>query len=145
MKLLSSIIIFISFIANLGFAASPGHSDGKPSHEIYFPHTPEREKAVRPEIPILIAPKELETIPAKTEVLLKWQGAAGTESYSLQVSTDADFYVLLINESLFNGTEYNLKELEPGKTYYWRVAAIKSSNIPGHTKSLYKRASFSVE
>lgn len=57
---------------------------------------------------------------------LNWQGAATTEKFVLQVSTDPNFYydtAFVYNDTLTENT-YTLTGLKPHTTYVWRVQAI---------------------
>lgn len=57
---------------------------------------------------------------------LNWQGAATTEKFVLQVSTDPNFYydtAFVYNDTLTENT-YTLTGLKPNTTYVWRVQAI---------------------
>ena len=59
---------------------------------------------------------------------LNWQGAATTEKFVLQVSTDPDFYydtAFVYNDTLTENT-YTLTGLKPHTAYVWRVQAICS-------------------
>lgn len=116
------------------------------SFEIYHEQKPNSNLAQRPGIPKLTAPAPLATVGAG-EIKLQWNKIEDASAYALQVSADPIFFTLLVNEPLYKETSYTLKDikLEPGKNYYWRVAAVKEENQPGTIKSLFNRSSFTVK
>jgi hypothetical protein len=59
-----------------------------------------------------------------------WQKSELAESYLLQVSGNDDFTDLFISKEIEADTFcFSEKDLEPGKTYFWRVRAIKGEII----------------
>lgn len=113
--------------------------------ELYHEEAPSRSVIIRPMVPKLSEPAPLEVLNTQ-EVTLRWNPVDSANYYALQVSADPIFYNLLVNEPLLNQVQYSLKDikLESGKTYYWRVASYKDSNLPGFAKSLFNRSSFSL-
>lgn len=136
MKTLFLIIFLSSFIA---FA-------NEENIEYYHQEKPIAENAQRPSIPKILAPTPLSLIAASSSEL-KWGKVEEASAYALQVSADPIFYSLLVNETLYKETSYSLKylNLESGKNYYWRVAAIKEGNQIGTIKSLFNRSSFTAK
>jgi hypothetical protein len=127
-----------------GAHAAKGHQD--PSHardntSLFPPKKPNMDLATQPARVELVEPSIMSKVPGNT-VTLKWQAAANAESYHLQVATDPNFKWLKYEENLYKNTSYELKNLEPGKHYYWRVASIKSGNNPGTTKSDFVKSMF---
>ncbi len=57
----------------------------------------------------------------KTKVTLNWAAVIGAESYTLQISTDADFNNLVVDETLTKTTFE--KELAGDTEYYARIKA----------------------
>ena len=134
--------LIISCFAFLSLAANAAGDN------IHYYHEPKPETAriQRPAIPNLSAPAPLSTVPA-AGLTLQWTKVEEATAYAVQVSTDPVFFALVVNEPIHKDTSYTFKDvkLESGKKYYWRVAAIKSENQEGFTKSLFNRSSFSVQ
>ncbi len=64
-----------------------------------------------------------------------WSAVPNAETYRLQVSTDPDFGVLIVDQAGIVGTSYVLtSSLATDKQYYWRVYA---GNICGDVASTY--------
>ena len=57
-----------------------------------------------------------------TSPTLRWDVSIGAASYILQVSTSADFSILVVNQTGIAGTSYGVSLLS-NTTYYWRVNA----------------------
>lgn len=57
---------------------------------------------------------------ARTQVQLQWSAGNRGGDIRVQVSTDAAFGELLVDEVPPRNTR-DLKDLEPGRTYYWRL------------------------
>ena len=68
------------------------------------------------------------TLNMPTNPQLKWNAANYSDSYKLQVATDAGFSNLVVNESGLTGTTYNLSGLNYNQMYYWRV---RGTNVAG--------------
>ncbi len=113
---------------------------------VFKKEAPILEQAQRPSIPKLLAPEPLAKV-ASDSIELKWTTIEAATAYALQVSGDPIFFHLIVNEPLYKGTSYTLKDvkLETNKNYYWRVAAIKEGNQEGTTKSLFNRSSFTIQ
>lgn len=75
-------------------------------------------------------------------VTLKWKAVEGVTNYHIQVATDPNFKWLKADETLYPNTTFEVKELEKGKHYYWRVAAMKPENDPSYIKSPYVKSMF---
>jgi hypothetical protein len=77
-----------------------------------------------PEIPlqpILYAPEDLAMVNQAQPVVFQWTPRGFGRSYHLQVSTDAYFNNLTVDESGLKKCGYELTSVDPGTTYYWRV------------------------
>jgi hypothetical protein len=101
------------------------------------------EKVARPTAVKLVSPKFRDVISATT-AKLEWAAAEGANSYHVQVATDPNFKWLVVNEHLIQGTNYEVKDLQPGTTYFWRIASTKSDNDSMYTKSLFESSLFST-
>jgi hypothetical protein len=72
----------------------------------------------------------------QSSVSLKWQPAAGARSYQVMVAEDPAFHSALLG-TLVTQPATSIQNLAPGKTYYWRAAAISwggcraASGAPG--------------
>lgn len=73
--------------------------------------------------PIPNFPTNNSKINYKIPVQLSWSPVGFVTSYALQVSLDANFSSLLINEFSIKEATYKLVSLLPNTTYYWRVSA----------------------
>ena len=79
-------------------------------------------KSASPVIPVLSSPgNKLTDLPVA--LLLKWNPSEGAVTYSLQVSTSADFSSLLVSQNNITATEYAISGLDHNITYYWKVSA----------------------
>jgi hypothetical protein len=81
-----------------------------------------RTVVVIPGIPQLLAPTN-NFQNAKTPLLLDWTAIQGATSYSMQVSTDPNFDTVDITSDGQAATEFQLTNLQPQTTYYWRIRA----------------------
>lgn len=60
--------------------------------------------------------------------MITWSASAGATAYRVQVSTTADFSETLYDALNVTGTSFQLSDLEPLKSYYWRVKADDNNN-----------------
>ncbi len=109
--------------------------------------------------PPQVADKSLSTPPAQTKLTspefmakikadaqkLEWTASSSADSYHLQVATDPNFKWLMVDEHWVKATSYEVKGLQKGKHYYWRVAAVKSNNDPMSLKSNFVSSMFAAE
>lgn len=72
--------------------------------------------------PMLISP-ENGTIELEENIEFTWSMVNGADNYNLQLSKDADFSSILVDEIL-TSTSKNIDMVELSSTYYWRVLAI---------------------
>jgi hypothetical protein len=137
--------LLVSFVAGTLLVSSLAQAS-EVNFEIYHPHQPLATAAQRPGIPKLTAPAPLAAVNG-SEIKLEWKKLDEATAYAVQLSNDPIFFNLLINEPLYKDTSLMIKDvkLESGKTYYWRVAAVKEDNQPGTIKSLFNRSSFIVK
>jgi uncharacterized protein YkwD len=59
-------------------------------------------------------------------VRLRWRPIPGATHYRLQVSTNANFSTMIVNDSTRTDTSFVLRELTDLSSYYWRVQAENS-------------------
>jgi hypothetical protein len=62
-----------------------------------------------------------------TTALLAWEGVSGASSYAVQLSVDAQFKTLLVNDTSVSNTSRQVPFLSYNATYYWRVAAVNGA------------------
>lgn len=56
-----------------------------------------------------------------TAISFQWETAPDTDTYHLQIATDADFSDLAFEQTGLTGTVRSLTSLQPGTDYVWRV------------------------
>lgn len=95
----------------------------------------------RPAKPELSGPSFYEKI-GDTKVILKWKEAAGATSYHVQVATDPNFKWLVKEENILKATTLEVGGLERGKSYFWRVAGLKTENKAGHLQGMFAASMF---
>lgn len=153
MTKLTTLVITLLFANLTAFAASPdapGGDTGKEQHQghrkgDFYPKKPaDKSLSNRPEKVELVEPKALAQVPAGT-VVLKWNESQGADSYRLQVATDPNFKWLVLQEDLFKGTSYEVKNLEAGQQYFWRVYGLRPQNEAGHSSSFASQSSFETK
>lgn len=71
-------------------------------------------------IPVLIENGEIDVTKSP---ILRWQPANGALTYSLQVAMNPDFSTLIVNQSNIDSTFFQMINLLPGTSFYWRVNA----------------------
>lgn len=62
-----------------------------------------------------------------THLTLSWEGAIHAEGYKLYVGTNATDPVSFVNGEIVNGTAYELQNLVPATTYYWKVVPFNAA------------------
>lgn len=130
------LIILLTFISLAAFANESEH------HEVLYPtHEADRALATEPEKVVLNEPSYMQKISEET-ITLKWSPSATADAYFVQVATDPNFKWLVKEDHNVNGTELTLTGLTKNQNYFWRVAAVKSNNKAGNTKSAFTMNSF---
>lgn len=142
MRLGLTLILSLLFATNPAFAESTGSTSSHRDNTALFPpKQPQKNLTQRPEKASLLAPEAFEAVP-KAGVTLKWKETAGATVYHLQVATDPNFKWLKVNEPLFKGTSYELKDLEASKHYFWRVAGVNPGLDAGYIKGDFAKSTF---
>ena len=122
-------------------SADGGHGDLNKEMNSLFPEKQKNSKvSARPPSVELTGPKFLAKV--SSEVKLEWKPTAGADSYHLQVATDPNFKWLVVQDQSVKDTAYSFSKGEPGKKYYWRVAAFNSKNDSMYTKSNFTGSVF---
>lgn len=109
---------------------------------------PEKQKDAaqsnRPAAVKLVSPQFLAQI-AGNSAKLEWTADSKAKFYHIQVSKDAGFNnrsMYVADEKWVQGTSFEVTNLEPGKKYFWRVAAVNNENDSMFTKSLFVSSAF---
>ena len=147
MKVLLSVFVF-SMSFGLGVQAfaessTPKKSVGHGSGNVFPPPINNLENAKSPGAVELVAPAFSSSISGQTQ--LKWKDVQDAENYHLQIAKDPNFKWLVADEHMYKGTSFELKNLEPGLHYYWRVAATNQGKWPGSTKGAYSKSMFETK
>lgn len=75
--------------------------------------------------PVLLSPIDGETTPGYNAINLDWSGVAGADFYLLEVDLVPSFSVNPIRLIVY-GTSKIIPDLEPNKTYFWRVKPLNA-------------------
>lgn len=138
--------LLLVLTSSMALAAGGGEEEGGKAHHDWNKVSPQpvadTSKSVQPTSTKLVSPNFLQKIKG-TETTLKWDEVSGTEYY-LQVATDAMFKWIIVDQPNMKVTEYNVKGLEAGKQYFWRVYTQKPGNWAGYTKGNAVKSSFEV-
>ena len=137
-------IVALSLLLSFGAFAHEGEQqeEGKGADMHLLPKPiPNPAKATRPSKVVLESPAALSKVPAGA-VTLKWQEAKGAESYQVQVATDPNFKWLVTNEFFVKGNSFELKNVEAGKQYFWRVAGMNPNSDPEYLKGFFTNSMF---
>ena len=81
--------------------------------------------ASRPIAPSLSEPAD-GAVDLLTSITFTWAEIQGTTAYHLQLSTDASFISLVVNDSTIADSTHEVESLTEGSTYHWRVRARNS-------------------
>lgn len=107
----------------------------------------ELEKAVQPSKVKLVAPKFLAKVSGDS-IKLEWNGSDGAKFYHIQVSKDAGFNnrsMYVAEDKNVVGTSYEVKGLEAGVKYFWRVAAVNGDQDSTYIKSAFAFSQFETQ
>lgn len=105
---------------------------------------PDASKAQIPARVTLAEPKALSKI-SGTAITLKWNAAEGADAYHVQVASDSRFKWIVSESHNQTGTTYEVSGLQPKQSYFWRVAARKTTNDPGTAKGPFSFSSFETQ
>jgi hypothetical protein len=141
MKLLSILLGFALVLALSTQAIAKGEEHGNGA--LYPPPKANLEDSALPGKVELVEPTFNSSVSGS--VTLKWNEVANAQNYHLQVATDPNFKWLKADEHMYTGTSYEVKDLEAGKHYYWRVAATNQGKWVGSTKGYYSKSMFATK
>lgn len=138
-----SLVLFSTAVhANEGKHEAKGEEREVP---LVFPQpTADHSKAVRPAQAVLVEPKALAEITAN-DVTLKWNAIPTADHYVLQVATDPNFKWTVFVDWNHKETSFDVKGLQKGQMYFWRVAGVKADNTAGYTQGYYTSSSFEAK
>lgn len=122
-------------------AAAAEHRDNE---ALFPPKKADPAKATPPGKVTLVSPKFEEQVSGDS-VTLKWQEVATANMYHLQVATDPNFKWLKVDDHAVKGTSFDVKGLEAGKLYFWRVAGWKNDNMAATNHGFFTASSFEVK
>jgi hypothetical protein len=145
MKIFIGLIVFVGTIfagtaslAGTGSQAGGAHRDNT---ALFPPKVPDKAFSTVPNAPELMSPAFMKAL-SETSVKLEWKAVEGVEVYHVQVATDPNFKWLKSEQNLLKATSFDVADLEAGKSYYWRVAAVKPENMSTYTKSTFTKSMF---
>jgi hypothetical protein len=88
--------------------------------------------------PVLIGPESDGAVNQELPVALDWTPRGFVNTYHLQVSTDAAFSTLVVDDPNLTETPYILDEVEPDATYYWRVSTINDAGASEWSEDVFE-------
>ncbi|MES2802198.1 MAG: fibronectin type III domain-containing protein [Bdellovibrionota bacterium] len=111
---------------------------------------PKEKKAGASAVPAkvkLSSPKFLAQVSGDS-VTLEWNASEGATTYHVQVSKDAGFNnrsMYVVEDKKLAATSLEVKGLEAGVKYFWRVAAVNGDQESTFTKSGFAFSEFDVK
>lgn len=139
-------VLLVTFSLSQAEPEHLGQAGAKAKHDpgSLFPQPkPNKSKTTPPPATELMEPAFMAKINGNT-VKLKWSSVAGAENYHLQIATDPNFKWLTLDNHYQKTISYDVTDLSPGKTYYWRVAAVRNSNDATYIKGDFVKSMFEV-
>lgn len=124
-------------------ALAKSHESGA-NMNLLPPPQADHAKVAKPAGVVLESPAAMSKVTGGSATL-KWKEASGATGYLVQVATDANFKWLVANRSFHKGTSFEVKGLEAGKQYFWRVAGMKEDNDPSYLKGPFGRSMFEAQ
>lgn len=145
MKLLSACIGFtLIFFLGVSSLAETGHGGGRDNGRLFPKPAFDAAEGQLPGKVALVEPTFMARVSGGA-VTLKWQEVSDAQNYHLQVATDPNFKWLTVDEAMYKGTSFEVKNLESGKHYYWRVAAANQGKWVGSTKGFFSKSMFAAQ
>jgi len=147
--------------AKAGHAADT-HDGKKPGYGANYDWSHKRQEQVAAIFPTKQKKDGVNAIPAKVKlsspkfsekvsggaVTLTWKASEGATAYHVQVSKDAGFNnrsMYVVEDKKLAATSLEVKGLEAGVKYFWRVAAVNSDQESTFTKSSFAFSEFEVK
>ena len=163
------LVALAAFLLVLGFnlksvAAATGDSHGgkKAGYGANYDWSHTRHKQVTAIFPPIEKKAGADVVPAKVKltspkflaavsgdtVTLEWTASEGATTYHVQVSKDAGFNnrsMYVVEDKKLAATSLEVKGLEAGVKYFWRVAAVNGAQESTYTKSGFAFSEFEVK
>lgn len=166
------LVALAAFLLVLGFnlksvAAAPHgaadtHSGKKPGYGANYDWSPKRHEQISAIFPTKQPLKGANMVPGKVKlaspqflsavsgdtVKLEWNASEGATNYHVQVSKDAGFNnrsMYIFEDKKIIATTVEVKGLEAGVKYFWRVAAVNNDRESMYTKSLFTFSQFEAK
>jgi len=133
--------VVITSLSQMAFAEENEAPEKGANMQIFKPAANDMSKSARPAKPELLEPTYRAKI-GSDSVTLKWSAVSTASAYHLQVATDPNFKWLVVNEESTKVNSFDVKGLEKGKHYFWRVAALKQDNVTTFTKGWFSLSTF---
>ena len=90
------------------------------------------QKVMVPEIPKLNSPSN-NSLDLPTTIKLTWIAISNADTYSIEISKNADFSSLVNSNSSLTTNEHTVSGLQEGTQYYWRVRATNSAGSSAYS------------
>lgn len=169
MKFLVAIAAFLFVLGfNLNSVAAGGaehgeaHPGKKPGYGANYDWSHKRHEQVRAIFPPKTKKEGADTVPSKVKIIspkflstvsgetvkLEWSAAEGATTYHIQVSKDAGFNnrsMYIAEDKRLAATSFEVKGLEAGVKYFWRVAAVNEGQESMYTKSAFTFSEFEAK
>lgn len=124
--------------------AKSGQKDLATEMNSLFPEKQQNSNlSSQPAMVELTSPKFLSKVSGT--IKLEWKPATGANAYHVQVATDPNFKWLVAEEHFDKTNSFSFTKGEPGKKYYWRVAAFNTNNDSMYTKSNFSGSVFETK
>lgn len=149
MKFLLSVLAFAATLTLTSPSlAEEGHGGGhgnlaEKMNALFPPKKAQLEKRDVPAKPELASPAYFAQVTGD-KATLQWKAVAGADEYHVQVATDPNFKWLVANEYHQKATSFDATGLEAGKEYFWRVAAVKTTNWSTFRKGYFAMSMFAT-
>ncbi|AZZ38022.1 fibronectin type III domain-containing protein [Bdellovibrio sp. qaytius] len=138
------------------------HEGRKPGYGANYDWSEKREEQVAAIFPTKQKKAGSNAVPAKVKlespkflakvsgdaVTLQWAASEGATTYHIQVSKDAGFNnrsMYVVEDKKLAATTLEVKGLESGVKYFWRVAAVNSDQESMYIKSPFAFSEFEVK
>lgn len=142
--------------------ASEAHSGKKPGYGANYDWSHLRHQQVTAIFPTKEKQPGTDVVPAKVKltspkflaavagdtVTLEWTASEGATNYHVQVSKDAGFNnrsMYVVEDKKLAATTLEVKGLEAGVKYFWRVAAVNGAQESTYTKSAFTFSEFEAK
>ena len=87
---------------------------------------------IMPNVPALVYPVD-GSASQSTALNLRWTQVTSSNAYQVQLSSDAQFSTLVLNDSTVTDTTKLVSGLDHNTTYYWRIRAYNAGGVSAFT------------